>query len=93
VGAFSVKIIKKLKKLVRGIRLNKYKFNLVQTDNSSIKETDHIIPAHSLADAIQKFVRKYELEAPAYWDEPFYDRHIELAFKSNRGALKYHISW
>lgn len=73
--------------------MNKYRFNLVQNNDSIPKEPDHIIPAHSLADAIDKFVRKYELEAPAYWDEPFFDKHIELVFKGSKGIEKYHISW
>jgi hypothetical protein len=57
------------------------------------REKDHIILASSLTDATQKFIRKHELEAPAYWDEPSYDRFIELTFTSDYGAVKYHISW
>jgi hypothetical protein len=73
--------------------LKKYKFELLQTDISGFIEIDHVIPAHSLSDAIQKFIRKHGLEAPAYWDEPFFDKHIELTFKNKHGSVRYHVSW
>jgi hypothetical protein len=86
-------MLKTVKNFDRRIHLNKYKFNLLHTSISNFKELDHIIPAHSLTDAIQKFIRKHELEAPAYWDEPSFDKNIELTFKSNNDVVKYHISW
>jgi hypothetical protein len=73
--------------------LKKYKFDLVQSSISNFKELDHIIPATSLTDAVQKFIRKHELTAPAYWDEPSFDKNIELTFKSHYGKITYHISW
>ncbi len=73
--------------------MKKYSFDLLETGIRGIKEKNHLIPAHSLEDAIGKFSRKYDLEAPAYWDEPSYDRFIELTFKSSKGTLKYQISW
>lgn len=73
--------------------MKKYKFDLLQSTIKGFKEIDHIIPANSLTDAIQKFIRKHDLEAPAYWDEPSFDKNIEMTFKSDRGDVKYLISW
>ncbi|MEX2414939.1 MAG: hypothetical protein WD424_02250 [Paenibacillaceae bacterium] len=73
--------------------MRKYKFDLIQCTITGYREKDHIILASSLTDAIQKFIRKHELEAPAYWDEPSYDRYIELTFTSAYGAVNYLISW
>lgn len=73
--------------------MKKYKFDLLDTTISNFKEKDHIIPAQSLADAVRKFVRKHELQAPAYWDEPSFDREMELTFKSKYGVITYRISW
>lgn len=73
--------------------MKKYKFDLLHSTITGYYEKDTIIPANSLSDAITKFVRKQELTEPAYWDEPFFDKHIELAFKSKFGEVRYHISW
>lgn len=73
--------------------MTKYRFDLVESTIAGFKERDHIIPAQSLADAVQKFIRKHELEAPAYWDEPFFDKTIDLTFKNESGNVKYRISW
>lgn len=73
--------------------MKKYKFELIQCTISGFTEKDHIIPAHSLEDAVRKFIRKHELEAPAYWDEPFFDQEIELTFKNEYGDVLYHLSW
>lgn len=73
--------------------MRKYKFDLLHANIPDFVEKDHIILAHSLTDAIQKFVRKHHLEAPAYWDEPSFDKNIELIFKSRDGSVKYRISW
>ncbi|GAA0372276.1 hypothetical protein [Bacillus horti] len=73
--------------------MKKYRFELLETDISLFIEKDHVILAGSLEDAIQKFVRKHDLEAPAYWDEPSFDTFIELTFKSAQGSVKYKITW
>jgi hypothetical protein len=73
--------------------LKKYKFDQLHNTITGFREKDHIILAHSLTDAIAKFIRKHDLEAPAYWDEPAYDRNIELTFKNIHGSIKYQISW
>lgn len=73
--------------------MKKYKFILKQCTIRGFAEKDHIIPAHSLEDAVQKFIRKHDLEAPAYWDEPFFDQEIEMTFKNEYGEVLYHISW
>jgi hypothetical protein len=73
--------------------LIKYKFHLLHSTVLGFKELDHIIPAHTLAEAIRKFSRKHYLEAPAYWDEPFFDRDMELTFKNEYGEVRYKISW
>jgi hypothetical protein len=73
--------------------LKKYRFELIHTDIPNFQEKDHVIVANSLDDAIHKFVRKHEVEAPVYWDEPSYDKHIELYFKSSHGTLHYQINW
>jgi len=73
--------------------LKKYKFNLLNHTIFGFTERDTIIPAHSLSEAIRKFVRKHELTEPAYWDEPFFDQEIELTFKHKYGEVKYQISW
>lgn len=73
--------------------MKKYRFELLKTTIHPFEEKDHIIVANSLADAIQKFVRKHELEAPAYWDEPMFDSDIELTFKRNNDTVTYLISW
>jgi hypothetical protein len=73
--------------------LIKYRFERLYTDIPKFEEKDHIILANSLTDAIQKFVRKHDLEEPAYWDEPSFEKEIELYFKASQGILSYHISW
>jgi hypothetical protein len=73
--------------------LIKYRFELIETDIEEFVEKDHVIPATSLTDAIEKFVRKHDLEAPAYWDEPSFETHIEVSFKNTHGTVRYHISW
>lgn len=73
--------------------MRKYKFDLLRSTIAHFKEKDHIIPAQSLTDAVLKFVRKHELEAPAYWDEPAYEKVIEMTFKCDYGNVTYHISW
>lgn len=73
--------------------LIKYRFEIMQSDIQGFVEKDHVILAISLSDAIQKFVRKHDLEAPAYWDEPSFETHIEVSFKKTHGRVRYHISW
>ena len=73
--------------------LRKYKFDLIDCTIIGFREKDHIILASSVTDAVQKFIRKHELEAPAYWDEPSYDLNIELTFTNAYGVIKYDISW
>jgi hypothetical protein len=73
--------------------MKKYIFHLIEATIPYFREKDHVIPAHSLTDAIQKFIRKHELEAPAYWDEPTFDTNIELTFKNEYGKVKYYIQW
>lgn len=73
--------------------LKKYTFHLIHSSIPYFQEKDHVIPAHSLTDAIQKFTRKHQLEVPAYWDEPFFDTFIELIFKGDNGSVTYKIHW
>jgi hypothetical protein len=73
--------------------LKNYRFELIESDIVNFVEKDHVIPAYTLTDALHKFVRKHDLEAPAYWDEPSFETHIEITFKSTNGRIKYHISW
>jgi hypothetical protein len=82
-----------MKTTVRRIILKKYRFELLETNIPAFVEKDHIILASSFTDAIQKFGRKHDLEAPAYWDEPSFETHIEINFRSTYGIIKYHISW
>ena len=73
--------------------MKKYRFDLQRSTINEYNELAHIIHAWSLADAVQKFIRKHGLEAPAYWDEPSYEKHIEMVFKNDRGSVWYSISW
>jgi hypothetical protein len=70
-----------------------YRFELIETDIDHFEEKDHIIPAHSLEKAVEKFIRKHDLEPPAYWDEPSFETEIELTFKEHRGKVTYKIYW
>lgn len=73
--------------------MKKYTFELLEHSIPGFRERDHIIPAESLTDAIRKFTRKHELEAPAYWDEPFFETFIEMRFTCADGAIHYRIQW
>lgn len=73
--------------------MKNYRFRLIQKDHPSFEEKDHVIAAVSLSDAVRKFERKHDVEAPAYWDEPFFDREMELTFKDGVGKVVYEISW
>jgi len=73
--------------------LKKYKFELSESTIPEFIELDHIILANSLENAIEKFSRKHQLEPPAYWDEPFFDTHIDLIFTNKRGKIVYSVSW
>lgn len=73
--------------------MKKFTFHLIQTDSLSFEEKDHVILADSLEDAIRKFERKHDVEAPAYWDEPSFDTSIEVAFKDKEGKIVYLITW
>ncbi len=74
--------------------MKKYKFDLQQSTIRNFTEKDHIIEAYTLTGALEKFARKHDLELPAYWDEPHFDKNIELIFKgSPLGEVKYYISW
>ena len=73
--------------------MGKYHFQLQRTTIMEYKELAHVIHANSLADAVQKFIRKHGLEAPAYWDEPTFDRSMEMRFRSSKGDVWYAISW
>lgn len=70
-----------------------YRFELLEKSMPQFKEKDHMIPASSLTDAIQKFARKHDLEAPAYWDEPSFETQIELIFTNEYGRVRYLITW
>ena len=72
---------------------SKYQFDFIRTTIPEYKELAHIIHASSLTDALLKFTRKHQLEMPAYWDEPAYDRQIDMAFKHAKGDVWYSISW
>ncbi len=71
----------------------RYKFHLVESENPNFEEKDHIIFADTLAGAIEKFERKHDIEAPAYWDEPAFERSIEVMFRDKVGLVRYLISW
>ncbi|WP_202077636.1 hypothetical protein [Caldalkalibacillus salinus] len=73
--------------------MTKFTFELIHSDIEKFEEIDHVIPASSLEDAIQKFVRKHDLEPPAYYDAPTFDKEIELYFNSERGKVQYKIMW
>lgn len=73
--------------------MRRYRFDLLHNEITDFVEIDHIIRAHSLEDAVQKFTRKHEIEAPAYWDEPAFDTTMELTFKRGHEAVRYRISW
>jgi len=73
--------------------LIRYRFDLQRATIPDYQELTHIIHAWSLEDAVIKFTRKHRLEAPAYWDEPTFDRFIEMRFSSGRGDVWYIINW
>ncbi|RKD24395.1 hypothetical protein BEP19_08365 [Ammoniphilus oxalaticus] len=73
--------------------MKKYRFLLIRSDHPDFEEKDHIIPAETLDDAIRKFERKHDVEGPAYWDEPFFDKEMEITFKGRSGYVFYKISW
>ncbi|WP_134701672.1 hypothetical protein [Ammoniphilus sp. YIM 78166] len=73
--------------------MTRYKFHLVESQSPHFEEKDHIIFAETLAGAIEKFERKHDIEAPAYLDEPTFDRSIEVMFKDDTGLVRYLISW
>src|SRR5690606_2962120 len=80
--------------LEKGVRsMQKYRFEQLYNEIPGFIERDHIIPANSLEDALQKFTRKHELELPAYWDEPTFDRTMDLSFKREADAVRYRITW
>lgn len=73
--------------------MKKYTFHLIRSDSHDFEEKDHVIPATSLEDAIRKFERKHDVEAPAYWDEPTFDTSMEVTFRDKAGKIVYLISW
>ena len=73
--------------------LHKYEVTLLRSNLPHIVEPSFIIHAQSLADAIGKFARKHRLEAPAYWDEPLYDKEMELIFTRKTGSVSCMIRW
>lgn len=73
--------------------MKRYTFHLIESDNPEFEEKDHVILAETLDKAIEKFERKHDLIAPAYWDEPSYDRSIEIIFKDYVGKVRYSIDW
>lgn len=73
--------------------MRKYRFTLLQADFSPPPALAPVIHAESLADAAGKFARKHGLEMPAYWDEPAYDREMEMTFTHAKGSLRCRIDW
>ncbi|MEW9668719.1 hypothetical protein [Ammoniphilus sp. 3BR4] len=73
--------------------MTRYTFHLLESENPDFEEKDHVILAETLAGAIEKFERKHDLIAPAYWDEPSYERSIEIIFKDHVGMVRYSIHW
>ena len=73
--------------------MRKYRFDLLHHDIPGFVEKDHIIEAQSLEDALLKFSRKHELDAPPYWDEPSFDKMIEITFKRAGHGARYRITW
>jgi len=75
------------------LSMRKYRFDLLFNEIPGFVEKDHIIPAHSLEDAMRKFTRKHEIDLPPYWDEPSYDKSMEVSFKREGATVRYRISW
>ncbi len=73
--------------------MKKYTFDLLHNTIPEFRERDHVIPAQSLTDAIRKFTLKHDLEAPAYWDEPFFETFMEISFTGSGGTVRYRIHW
>lgn len=73
--------------------VRKYYFELLEANIPNIRQKSDVIPADSITGAIRKFARKYELEPPAYWDEPAFDQFIEISFKRQENVYRYHITW
>lgn len=73
--------------------LHKYEITLLRSSLPDIAEPSFNIHAQSLTDVIGKLARKHRLEAPAYWDEPLYDKEIELTFKRKNGSVACLIRW
>lgn len=73
--------------------MRKYQFVLLQADFSPVPALAPVIHAESLADAAGKFARKHGLDMPAYWDEPAFEREIDMTFKHAKGSVRCRIAW
>lgn len=73
--------------------MTKYSFQVIESAIPGFSGTSDVILAASLSKAIEKWSRKHSLEAPAYWDEPSFERWIELNFKNKTGILRCKIIW
>lgn len=73
--------------------MKKYTFQIIHSNIPGLIMTCDIIPSGSLSKAIEKWSRKNDAEAPAYWDEPFFDQTIELDFTAHGGRITCKITW
>lgn len=73
--------------------MRNFRFEMLYNHIPEFREKDHIIPAVSIEDAIHKFARKHDLDTPAYWDEPTFDKIMELSFKRGQDEIRYRITW
>lgn len=73
--------------------MRKYRFQPIQADFSPLPEFAPVIHAASLADAAEKFARKHGLALPAYWDEPSFEREMEMTFRHAKGSVRIRIVW
>lgn len=73
--------------------MRKYRFELLESDLSPLPDLAPVIHAESLADAAGKFARKHGLAMPAYWDEPSFERQMDMIFRHDKGSVRCRIFW
>lgn len=73
--------------------MKRYQFEFIKAENPEFFEKDHIIFAHSLSEAIEKFEKKHKIVAPAYLDFPSFETFMEVEFKDDIGYITYKILW
>lgn len=73
--------------------MRKYRFELVDADFSPVPPLAPVIHAASVADAAAKFARKHGLDMPAWWDEPSFEREMDMVFTHAKGSVRCRITW